>query len=72
MKSDQRDLFGILRAHWPSLLPLAALILAIIFLSASVMGSLLFFPILSFLLLVLLLGAVWRGHLCSDFAARTL
>jgi len=60
MKSDQRDLLGILRAHWTSFLPMAALILAVIFLPARVIGSPLFFPIVSFLLLVLLLCAVWK------------
>jgi hypothetical protein len=51
MKSDQRDLLGILRAHWTSLLPMAALILAVIFLPARIIGSPLFFPIVSFLLI---------------------
>jgi hypothetical protein len=58
MKSDQRDLLGILRAHWPSLLPLAALVLAVIFLPARILGSPLFFPIVSFSTIG---SASWRG-----------
>jgi hypothetical protein len=58
MKNGQRDLSGILRSNWPWLSPIAALILATMFLPERFLGSPLFFPIVTVLLILLLLCAV--------------
>jgi hypothetical protein len=56
----RRDLSGILRSNWPWLLAIAALVLATMFLPERFLGSPLFFPIVTVLLILLLVSAVWK------------